>query len=189
TTIVALAIATGIQSYSRVRKEALQEALAEIAFDPATHVGSSLVTTLEQLQVPVVRITDPDVAVDVRAGKFDGLPAGVDAVLDIRIPESGYYSSFRAGGYSPMLLIRASLLRPEVGAEPLDEFQYYADWRDGGRDRRWITTPQSMLYPDPGALKANAARARAGLVTVADQMVALMAEDVRRAAAGQARVD
>jgi hypothetical protein len=189
TTVFAAAIAVGIQSYRRARQEALDEALAQIAFDPAAYIESRLVTALEQQQMPLVRITDPQIAEDLRAGRFEGLPAGVDAILDVRIPESGYYSSFRAGGYSPMLLIRASLLRPVAEAEPLDEFQYYADWRDAGRDRRWITTPKSMLFPDAGALKANAPRARADLMSVADRMVALMVEDVKRAAAGQARVD
>ena len=187
--VIASAIVYGVQENKRRGREALAEALSHVNFDAAGEVDSRLVPALEQRQVRLVRITDPNIIWGVRNGRFDGLPEGVDAVLDVRITESGYYSSTRAGGYSPMLLLTASLLPPVAKADVLDEFSYYADFREGGKDRRWITTPTSMTFASVELLKAGAADARAGLSKVVDQMVALMVEDLERHARGELRVD
>jgi len=187
--VITSAVIYGMQESKRKGREALAEALSHIHFDAAAEVDSRLIPALEQRQVRLVRITDPNIIWGVRNGRFDGLPEGVDAILDVRITESGYYSSTRAGGYSPMLLITANLLPPVAKAESLDEFSYYADFRDGGKDRRWITTPTSMTFATVELLKAGAGDARAGLSTVVDQMVALMVEDLQRHARGELRVD
>lgn len=174
---------------SRREREALDEALSHVNFDAAAEVDSRLAPALERRQVRLVRVADPHIASDVRAGKFDGLPVGVDAILDVRVSESGYYSSWRAGGYSPMLLLRATLLAPAANADSLGEFSYYADFRDGGKNKRWITTSKSLTFPTVDLLRASSADARAGLAKVADQLVELMVQDLQRHAAGKLRID
>jgi len=187
--VITSAIIYSYQENKRRGRDALADALSHVNFDAAGEVDSRLIPALEQRQVRLVRITDPNIIWGVRAGKFDSLPEGVDAVLDVRITESGYYSSSRAGGYSPMLLITATLHPPAANADVLDEFSYYADWRDGGKDKRWLTTPASMTYPTVDHIKAGAADARAGLAKVVEQLVALMVEDLERHARGELRVD
>jgi len=187
--VVAAAIVYRFRENSRRGREALAEALSQVNFDAAAEVDSRLAPALEQRQVRLVRIADPSIASDVRAGKFDGLPVGVDAILDVRVSESGYYSSWRAGGYSPMLQLTATLLAPAANADNLDEFSYYADWRDGGKDRRWITTPKSLIFPTVDLLRTSSADARAGLARVVGQLVELMVQDLQRHAAGQPRID
>ena len=187
--VLAYAIASGIQSSNQRRRDELAQALSLVNFDAAAQIESKLLPALERRQVPLVRITDPQVAAEVRARRFQGLPAGVDAILDIRIPESGYYYSFRADAYSPMLLVTASIFAPDARSDSLEEFSYYADLRDGAGDRRWITTPQSMTFSEIDGLKASAVWVRAGLRAVVDQMVALMAEDVHRRMVAKPRVE
>lgn len=187
--VITSAVIYSIQESNRRGREALAEALSHVGFDAAAEIDSRLAPALEQRQVRLVRIADPGIVWGIRAGRFDGLPSGVDAILDVRVTESGYYSSSRAGGYSPMLLVTATLLAPVANADSLDEFGYYADWRDAGKDKRWVTTPTSMTFPTVAHLKASSADARAGLARVVDQMVALMVQDLERHARGELRVD
>lgn len=187
--VLTSALLYGMQESKRKEREALAEALSHVNFDAAAEVDARLLPALEQSRIHLVRVTDDKVVWGVRNGKFEGLPEGVDAVLDVRITESGYYSSTRAGGYSPMLLLTATLLAPAADADTLDDFSYYADWRDAGKNRRWITTPKSMTFPTVELLKAGAADARAGLSRVVDEMVALLVLDLERHARGELRVD
>jgi hypothetical protein len=183
------AIVYGFQANKQKEREALYEALSHVKFDAAAEIDSRLAPALERAHVRLVRITDPEIALNVRAGKLDGLPAGVDGILDVIIEESGYYSSMRAGGYSPILQLKATLHAPVADDDELDDFGYYADWRDGGKDKRWVTTPKSMTFASIDILKASSADARAGLEKVVDQLVALMVLDVQHHAAVKQRVD
>ena len=174
----------------RNEREAIYDALSHVNFDAAAEIDSRLTPALEQAQVRLVRITDPAIAFDVRAGKLDGLPAGVDAILDVTVEESGYYHSMRAGGYSPMLQLKATLHSPESDDVDLDDdFGYYADWRDGGKDKRWVTTPKSMTFASVDLLKAGSTDVRAGLEKVVDQLVTLMVLDVQHHTPVKPRVD
>jgi len=187
--VVASAFIYRFRENSRREREALNEALSHVNFDAAAEVDSRLTPALERREVRLLRIADPNIAVDVRAGRFDRLPVGVDAILDVRVAESGYYSSWRAGGYSPMLLLTATLLAPVANADNLDEFRYYADWRDGGKDRRWITTSKSLTFPTVDLLSASSAEVRAGLARVVEQLVELMVQDLQRHTTGKLRID
>ena len=182
-------IVYGFQANKQNEREAIYDALSHVNFDAAAEIDSRLAPALEQAQVRLVRITDPKIALDVRAGKLDGLPAGVDGILEVIIEESGYYSSMRAGGYSPMLQLKATLHAAVADADDLDDFGYYADWRDGGKDKRWVTTPKSITFASIDLLKASSADARAGLEKVVDQLVALMVLDVQHHAAVKLRID
>jgi hypothetical protein len=188
--LLASAIVYGFQANKQNEREALYEALSHVKFDAAAEIDSRLAPALEQAQFRLVRITDPKIALDVRAGKLDGLPAGVDAILDVTVEESGYYHSMRAGGYSPMLQLKATLHAPEADDVDLDDdFGYYADWREGGKDKRWVTTPKSMTFASVDLLKAGSTDVRAGLEKVVDQLVTLMVLDVQHHTPVKPRVD
>ena len=187
--LIATAIIYGVREEKRRERLALDEALTHVNFDAVAHVQARLVSALQQHDVRLVQIIDPQLATDVRAGKFEGLPAGTDAILDVGVWDSGYVASSRAGGYAPVLQLTANLRSLVPKAEDLDGFDYYADWRDGGSDRRWITTPKSMTFASIEKLKAESASARAGLEKLVEDMVAMMAKDIQRHAAGQLRVD
>lgn len=183
-------IVYGFQANKQNEREAIYDALSHVNFDAAAEIDSRLTPALEQAQFRLVRITDPKIALDVRAGKLDGLPAGVDAILDVTVEESGYYHSMRAGGYSPMLQLKATLHAPEADDVDLDDdFGYYADWRDGGNNKRWVTTPKSMTFASVDLLKADSTDVRAGLEKVVDQLVTLMVLDVQHHTPVKPRVD
>lgn len=183
--LVGLAVAYGVASRQRSERAALLDALSAVDFDPAGHVNQRLADVLAQRGVQVVRVTDPDVAAEVWSGQFGRLPPGVDAVLDVSVLESGYYSSMRAGGYSPQLHLRAVLLPTVPDAEELASFSYYADWRDAGKETRWVTTPKALTFEKLEGLKAEAASVRAGLGEVADRLVGMVVGDVQAMAAVQ----
>ena len=180
----------GFEAYKQKERNALDEALSHVRFDAAAEIDARLAPALAQAKIRLVRITDPAIALDVRAGKIDGLPAGVDAILDVTVEESGYYHSMRAGGYSPMLQLKATLHSPVADDVDLDDdFGYYADWRDGGNNKRWVTTPKSITFASIDLLEVNSADAHAGLGKVVDQLVALMVLDVQRHTVVKPRVD
>lgn len=134
-------------------------------------MNQRLADVLAQRGVQVVRVTDQTVAAEVWSGQFGQLPPGVDAVLDVSVLESGYYSSMRAGGYSPQLHLRAVLLPTVPDAEELASFSYYADWREAGKETRWVTTPKALTFEKLEGLKAEAASVLVGLGEVADRLV------------------
>jgi hypothetical protein len=187
--LIAAAIVYTVGESKRKEREALTDALADVNFDPLEQLNQRLCDSLEQNQVRIVRITDVHAAAELRAGRFDALPAGVDAILDVTVEESGFYSSSRAGGYSPMLHVVASMRSPTPESKPLDTFSYYADWREGGKDTRWVTTPKEMTFESVEKLKAGSSTARQGLEKVVEQFVVMMSQDVARHTAGQMRVD
>lgn len=187
--VVAAVIAISVEQGRRKDRDALADALLEVKFDPIEQLNRQLAAALEQTQVRIVHITDAAAAADIRAGRLAALPGGVDAILDVRVGESGFYASSRAGGLSPMLLVNANIVGPYPGANHLGSFEYYADWRENAKDKRWVTTPREMTFNTTEHLKAEAASARAGLESVVQQFVALIAADVKCHAAGELSAD
>lgn len=183
------AVAYGINESRRAERDALTDALSRVNFEPAAHIDALLARELEQRNVKLVRITNTRTAAEIRDGKLHNVPEGVDAILDVSILESGYYSSLRAGGYSPMLHLSVRLRAPEHDADDLDGFSYYADWRDGGKDIRWVTTPKDLTFQSVEKLRDNAAEARTGLGHVVEQFVGMIARDVERCAKGLPPLD
>jgi hypothetical protein len=187
--VIAGVLVYAIETKRQKDRLALQKALSQVAFDPGAAVEQRIVTALAQRNVQTVAITDPALAAALRDGKVEGLPAGVDAILDIGIDESGYYHSTRAGGFSPMLNMWASVRAAAPGTEELDSFSYYADWREAGKELRWVTTPNSTTYATAEELGEHGSEARAGLEDVTDKLVAMMADDLLRHSQGLRRVD
>lgn len=186
--VIATLITKSVIDNRRRERAALAEALAQVAFDPLAHLDAGLTPALQARGLTLVRSSDAELATRVRDGGTGlSLPDQAEAALDVVVEQSGYYSSGRAGGFSPMLGLIATLRSP--GGRELESFNYYADWRDGGRDRRWITTPREMIYASPQAIADDAATVRAALGRLLDRFIALMVDDVHRHAAGQLRVD
>lgn len=182
-------IAMAIMADRAQKRRDLDAAVADLAFDPAKALDEGLAGALQKRQVVVTRIEDPVLAAEIRSGSMERLPPGVDALLDVRVTEAGYFSSMRAGGYSPMLNVSASLLPPVKGGEELEAFGYYADWRDGGKDSRWFKTPAALTVDQIDKIRSQSQLLRDGLVAVVARVLERMADDVQRRAAGQPRVD
>jgi hypothetical protein len=187
--LIAGVLVYAIESKRQKDRAALQQALAQVAFDPAAAVQRRIAPALEERNVRTVAITDPSLVAAIRDGRVEGLPDGVDAILDMGVDECGYYESTRAGGFSPMLNLWASVRAATPGADELDSFSYYADWRDAGKELRWVTTPKSTTYATAEELGQHGAQARAGLEDVTEKLVAMMADDLQRHAQGQRRID
>lgn len=187
--VIGLLLVAAIESKRKVDHDAMQRALSAVAFDPAAAVQKHVMAALAQRELRMVTIEDMQVAAAIRDGDIRGLPPGVDAILDVTIQESGFYDSMRAGGFSPMLNLWASVRAAAPGADELDGFTYYADWRDGGKDRRWVTTPQSMTFATTDDLERRASEARAGLDQISLQLASLMADDLQRHSQGLSRAE
>jgi len=186
-TALGMAIGYALRA-DRDRKQAeLASAVMSIGYDPAAALERRLGQALEGRGVPLVRI-DAAAAVAVRGGDMRGLPAGVDAWLDVRVTEAGYESSSDAGGFVPKLDIDATL-RPAVkGARELDSFSYEVDVRSRPADTRSFTIPATLTFASLDALRASSATVRGGLDALVEQMVERLAQDILRHASGLARL-
>jgi hypothetical protein len=185
--IVVAAVVQSARDEKHRERLALKEAMDVLSFDIAAQADQHLAAALQQHPgVVVVFVRDPALAAAVRAGRFDGLPAGVDAYLDISVDEAGFEKSRRAGGYAPVVNLGLTIRPLNEQGDDLASFVYYADTRDGGRNKRWWTTPPSMTFKTLDALKADAPAVRAGLDALLQQMSVSMARDISRRAAGEA---
>lgn len=176
----------------REEHDALQRALAKVDFDFVAQVNERLDACLAERGVRFVRLTDPVAAGHIRYGNYASLPPGVDAILDLAVTEADFYYATharRGGGWSPNLLLSATLRPLSVDAPHLDYFEYYADYRSGGKNKRWLTTPPSMIFPTLPDLEKRSDEARLGLRDVTGQMVDLMAADLQRHTRGEMRFD
>ncbi len=185
--LIGMAIAYGIQENRRQQREQLLAALVEVNFDARSTLDERIAARLAATKVRFVLITETQRAADVEGGDAAALPSEVDAALKVTVVDQGYYASLRAGGYSPMLHVDTMLHSTGTPREELEGFTYYADWRDGGGDPRWITTPKSATFKTIDELRAGAAAARAGLLELVDQFAIKIVDDVQRyVAAGAA---
>ncbi|MEO7402591.1 MAG: hypothetical protein ABIU95_02875 [Burkholderiales bacterium] len=162
------------------RQAELDRTVAALGFEPVGHINDKLKRALESRGVVVSEISDAEAAMVARRSRdFQRVADGADAILDVRVGDNGFYQASGSGGYSPMLGVVASLRGP-IGRVELDGFGYYADWRTNERDPRWVTSPPALTYPTLDAMLANADAARAGLEALADRIVEMLAEDVKR---------
>jgi len=185
--LVAAAI-IGKRESDRKEAEAIGRAMTAVEFSPTAYIDARLPQVLQQRQVKHVVVADTEAIDAIRAARVEAMPTGSDAVLRLTVDSVGYFSSSRAGGFSPFLQVTASLIRPgSAGVDP-DEYFFYSDWRDGGTDRRWIKADPSLILPTVDAIKDNAATVRRGMEAILDRMIVLLGDDLQRRAAGQPRV-
>ena len=183
--IVVGAIVQSAREEKHKEQVALNEAMSVLNFDLAAQADEHIAAALQRQALRVVHIRDAAVAAQVRAGRFDGLASDVDAYLDIVVEENRYEHSRRAGGYAPVVNLSATIRPLNEQADDLAGFTYYADARDGGKNKRWWTTPPSMIFKTLDALKADTPRLRTELDALVRQMSASMARDIGRRAAGE----
>jgi hypothetical protein len=187
--LITAAVVQSRQESKRKERAALLAAMDEVKFDLAEQIEKRLTAALQQRQVRFVRIDEPAAAAQIRAGRFEALPPGVDAFLDVSVGQAGYEASWRTSGYSPVLQINVSIRPLNAAADDLGSFEYYADRRDAGSNKRWWTTPKSMTFATIDQIKADAPSVRAALEALVDQMVDSLGRDVERHASGQLPLD
>jgi len=185
--LLALGITMAVANENQRRAEELAAAVSTLDFDPAEALDRLLGDALERRGIRLARI-DADLARELRGNRMDRLPAGVDALLDVRVTEAGYYRSMRAGALSPQLNINASLMEARTDGDELDSFTYYADFRSAPKDPRWFTTPKELTFDDTAALRGAASRVREGLQALVERIAEHLCADVHRHVTGQPRL-
>jgi hypothetical protein len=182
--IVAAGVATLVANEMQKRQNDLEYAVSAAGFRPAHLLNKVLKTLLEEKGLKLENSISPAMAKQAREDEdFSRVDSKAEAILDIRVTDHGYFRSIRAGGLSPMLGITATLIEPVTG-ETIDSFTYWSDWRNGGDDPRWFTTPPSITYDSTDSLRADAAAARAGLEGILVKMTVRLVEDIKRRSQG-----
>jgi hypothetical protein len=72
--------------------------IAQVAYDPAVRTNTLLTKLLREAGLNIISIADKRLADQAREGGYQDLPPGIDAVLDVRFAEAGYYGNQRSGG-------------------------------------------------------------------------------------------
>jgi hypothetical protein len=185
--LIGLAIQHGVAQ----RKQELDSATAKVGFSPADILNVQLLGRVQAAGVKIQSMPEGDSMTIFHARRdqqfFKSTKVDADAVLDVRVDEQGFYHSSRAGGYSPMLGITATLW---TAANPDDSesFSYYADFRQRPSDSRWITTPPTLTFPTLEDLTHNAEAAKADLELMLGKVMDLIARDVKDRVEGRVRV-
>lgn len=185
--LLALGITAAVASENQRRAEELAAAVSTLDFDPAEALDRLLDRALEQRGVKLTRI-DGELARALRSNRMDRMPAGVEALLDVRVTEAGYYRSMRAGALSPQLNVNVSLMEARADGDELESFTYYADFRSSPKDPRWFTTPKELTFEDTAALRAAAPAVREGLQALVERIAEHLCADVHRHVSGQPRL-
>jgi hypothetical protein len=189
-------VGTGLSLLMSLPKRRLAEAVFEVRFDAQAAVEKRLWPTLQSQRLPVVIVDDPAVVNGFRAGDFKGVPAdvvaksldGVDAVLDVQITSAGYYPADRAGGYSPMMYVVATLRPRDKPFEELARFSYDADYRPAEGETRFFTTPQEISADKPDTIRQKAELVREQMDAIAVRMVERIVTDVGRRIRNESRL-
>ncbi len=155
-------------------------AVASVRFNAADAIQKRLMPALLAAGLPVVALEDYQLAADVRNYTFKAVPADLEALLDVQVTAAGYYPAGGAGGYSPMLYVTATLIRPAKAGEEIVRFGYDADHRASGGESRFFTTPKSISADKPETINQKAELIRTELDTIAARMVERMVIDVGR---------
>jgi hypothetical protein len=192
----AAAVATGISLLFASSKQKFADAVTAVQFDAQAAVEKRLWPALQSQQLPVVIVDDPVVVSAFRAGDFKGVPAdavakaldGVDAALDVHITSAGYYPADRAGGYSPMMYVVATLRPRDKPFEELAPFNYDADYRPAEGESRFFTTPKEISADKPETIRQKADLVREQMDAIAARMVEKIVVDIGRRVRNEARL-
>jgi hypothetical protein len=178
----ALAATAGSGSGAEARARQAAAKIALVGCDPARRLDARLVPALREAGLDIVAITAHPLADQVREGLYAGLPAGVDAVVDVRFVEAGYRWAPQAGGFTPFISAAVSLHAAADGRR-LHRQWLGAGPAQAGTDTHWITTPAQLTVASVEAFEGRAAELRAGLDEVVDRMRARLVQDLKRRAA------
>jgi len=179
------AAAVIIANINEKRDAALRSAVAAIKFQPLDTLNNRVQELLRQKGINIEIVPEGSAVMAARhSGDYSHLPTQAEAVLDIRIGENGYYHSMRAGGFSPMLAVNATLAS-HTNVDNYDSFSYWSDYRENKDDPRWFTSSPASIFKTTDELTTHADTARAELDGVMEKMAVKLAEDIERRAAGQ----
>lgn len=176
---VGAAFAIGFNIAAAGRRARFERSMLAVGFDPRAHFEKVIGAAFSAKDVTLERVTEAQFATDLRKGAPVVALAGLDAVLDVQVTSAGYYSSDKAGGYSPMLYVVARLLSPTTGQE-LEHFGYDADYRAAEGELRFYTTPSTISVATPEEIGQKAPLVRASMEEISERMVSQIVVDVSR---------
>lgn len=183
--IAVVGAAAIIANVTEKRDTALRSAVATVNFQPLGLLNSRVRELLFQKGLNVETVPEGNAVMDARrSGDYTHLPTQAEAVLDLRIGESGYYHSMLAGGFSPMLAVDA-ILASHTNADDSDSFSYWSDYRERKNDPRWFTSSPASIFKTTDELTLHADTARAELDGIVEKMAVKIVEDIQWRAAGQ----
>jgi hypothetical protein len=157
-----------------------------IGVDVVAMLNERLLAGLRAQPLSVLSMKDPDLVREVMGRDTHSVPAEVDAILEVKVVEAFFATSWRSSGYSPTINVSAILKDPRAEMDEVMGYTYYADNRDWGQQRRQFTVPANLTFARASDIRANAARVEAGLEGVLDRIVGLIVDDVHRHCMGQA---
>jgi hypothetical protein len=170
-------------------RQALTGALGHLSIFPRQLLLQSLVRQIEARSLPIFPLDDYALAEAVRNRVATPLPQNVQALLDIRINQAGYYASQRAGGFTPHFEISALLWDTVNPGVRIDAFDYAGDFRDARGDRRFFTTPKDLSSTDERMFRTDPEKFRPGLIRLFDDVASMLLDDMHRLLNKQPRLN
>ena len=148
-------------------------------------LNERLLTELRARNLSVLSMADPTLVREVRSRDTQSIPPEVDAILDVKLVQACFATSWRSSGYSPTINVNAVVKDSHAGMDELMGYTYYADNRDWGKQRRQFTVPANLTFKQTGDISANAVVVKEELERVIDRIVGLIVDDVHRHCTGQ----
>lgn len=184
--LLGLAIGNAIRSSSEASaassRNAIGQALAAVALDPASALQDAVTAGLARRGTVVEAITDVSTGELVRGDwKFSRLPAGADAMLDIRIQYAGYFPDKANKGYSPQIYATSQLIHTGGRGIVLESFRYEATVGDAKGRTRYFPAPAALTMGSVAQIRDAARPIRDGITALLLAMAESMADDVDRA--------
>jgi hypothetical protein len=116
----------------------------------------------------------------------ESVPPELDAILDVKVVEAFFATSWRSSGYSPTINVSAFVKDPRAEMDEVMGYTYYAENRDWGKQRRQFMVPENLTFARASDIRANPERVQEGLERVIERIVGLIVDDVHRHCMGQA---
>jgi hypothetical protein len=186
--VVGLVIIGAVVAIVRGVAQEGESGVQPIGVDVVAELNERLLAQLRARHLSVLSIMDPALAREVRGRNTESVPAEVDAILDVKVVEAFYATSWRSSGYSPTINVSAIVKDPRAEMDEVMGHTYYADSRDWGKQRRQFTVPANLTFARPSDIRANAVVVQEGLERVLDHMVGLIVDDVHRHCSGQSPI-
>jgi hypothetical protein len=173
-------IGLAIHHHATQRQQEFDAAINKIGFFAVPQLHTRIIERLAEAGVTIQPLPSGESYEMLRTRKredFSKVEFDTDAVLDIRVEQEGYYHSYRAGGYTPMLGVTV-ILWPADRAKRPEYFSYYADFRLSPSNPRWFTTPVEMTYASLEDLTNNAETAKVQWEALMEMVLAKITEDI-----------
>ncbi len=178
----ARSVANWLDKSREVKAQEVAMKIAQIGYDPARHLNTVLLNLLREATLNIVPMLDNPLADQAREGEYAGVPPEIDAVLDVRFLEAGYYRGSRADGFIPYISASVGLWSPKDEAR-LGRYYYGAGPAPAKGDLRWFTTSTQLTVASLEDFGSRSAALRAGFESLlVERMLPSMVRDVYRRA-------